>query len=153
MIEAWWVNRQLKWMLWIQPRLREVWTLGWKKLWLQTWMDWGEDHCSEASCGPSGCKIRLKQPDALAWKHLYRYTAGYHQHIDERTLRQSQFLSFCLQSMGKPSQNAQMSWFSLAVWLQSSNHDEFYVIPRTYGIIFEFCMQCWIELISVGYAR
>ena len=48
-------------------------------------MDWGEDHCSEASCGPSGYKILLRQPDVLAWKHLYRYTAGCHQHIDERT--------------------------------------------------------------------
>ena len=37
MIEAWWVNRQLKLMQWIQPRIQEVWTLGWKKQWLQTW--------------------------------------------------------------------------------------------------------------------
>ena len=42
-------------------------------------MDWGEDHCSEASCGPSRCQILLRRPDVLAWKQLYRYTAGCHQ--------------------------------------------------------------------------
>ena len=44
MTEAWWVNQQPNWMQWIQPRIQVVWTLGWKKQWLQTWMDWGEDH-------------------------------------------------------------------------------------------------------------
>ena len=30
-------------------------------------------------------KILLRRPGVLAWKHLYRYTAGCHQHIDEMT--------------------------------------------------------------------
>ena len=37
-----------------------------KKQWLQTWMDWDEDHCSGASCELSEYKILSKRPDVRA---------------------------------------------------------------------------------------